>query len=254
MIKYVMPFILALSGVVAAERYEYVSYVAQEIPDSDSTGVRDTIFIDQHIQIEDINIFVGIGQPNTPWGEHVMIDIISPQSTPVRLNDYGGLRINWYNCWYDTDREEDGPGELEDYAGSDAYGHWEMFCFDAFENYTLFWYSWRIEVIGSPIVGLTEGKGPLPTEFEFSGVHPNPFNSTVSLEYGLPEPSEVIFTVYDVQGRKVRTLEGGSMSAGYHNVIWDGVNSEGAQVASGVYFVRMAAAGREFTRSAVMLK
>jgi subtilisin-like proprotein convertase family protein len=252
--KYILPFILALVGIASADRYEYVSEVDREIPDNDSTGIRDTIFIDQHILIEDINIYVGIGRPNTPWAEHVLIDIFSPSRARVRLNDWGGVHISWYNCWYDTEREEDGPGELEDYAGSDAYGYWEMFCFDPFEDYTLFWYSWRIEVIGTPIVGLAEEKGPLPTEFEFSGVYPNPFNSTVSLEYGLPKPSEVIFTVYDVQGRKVKVIKCGSMSAGYHNVIWDGANSGGAPVASGVYFIRIAADRRKFTRNAVMLK
>src|SRR4030066_1990533 len=211
--RYMLLFILALVGVASAERYEYISEVNLEIPDSDSTGIRDTIFINQHILIEDINIYVGIGSPNTGWAEEVLIDIFSPSRDRVRLNDWGGVPINWYNCWYDTEREEDGPGELEDYAGSDAYGFWEMFCFDPFEDYTLFWYSWRIEVIGTPITVLAGEKGPLPTAFEFSGVYPNPFNSTVSLEYGLPEPSEVTFTIYDVQGRKVRTLRGGSMAA-----------------------------------------
>ena len=74
------------------------------------------------------------------------------------------------------------------------------------------------------------------------------------MRFGLPEPSEVVFTVYDVQGRKVRALNCGFMEAGYHSIIWDGANSGGASVASGVYFVRMTASDREFTRNAVMLK
>jgi glucuronoarabinoxylan endo-1,4-beta-xylanase len=250
--KYMLLFILVLAGVSSAERYEYISEVDLEIPDSDSTGIRDTIFIDQHIRIEDINIYVGIG-PNTLYAEEVWVTINSPHAVTVWLNNYVAS-IFRYNFWYDTDHPEDGPGELEDYVGQDAYGNWEMFCVDLFDQYSLHWYSWRIEVIGTPITGLAEEEKPIPTEFEFSSVYPNPFNSTVSLEYGLPEAAAVTFTVYDIQGRKIRKIDCGLLTAGYHNVIWDGADMTGEPVASGSYLVRMSAAGREFTRTAVMLK
>lgn len=252
--KYVVILILTLAAVPHAERYEFVSEVNLEIPDNDSTGVRDTIFIDQHIQIEDINIFVGIGRDETPWAEDVLIDLFSPLRSSVRLNGWGGNRINWYNFWYDTDRQEDGPGELEDYAGSDACGEWEMFCFDPFIDRPLYWYSWRIEVIGSPITGIAEIKSPVPSEFQFKGVYPNPFNSSVSLEYGLAEQAQVTFAIYDIQGRKIRSIGCGSMPAGYHSIVWNGANDRDKPVTSGVYFVKMTAGERIFTQRAVLLK
>jgi hypothetical protein len=250
--KWVLIFFLVLPVSALADRFEYIAQVNQEIPDDDSTGVRDTIFIPDHVPIDEINIYVGIAGNGS--AEEDLVSIKSPSGHTVWLNNWGGPRISWYNFWYDTDHPVDGPGQLEDYNGSDAYGPWEMFCFDPFPQYSLFWYTWRIEVYGTPLTGVAEKKGLLPTDFEFSSVYPNPFNSEVSLEYGLPKTAVVVFGIYDIEGRLARTLPLGELAAGYHNVIWDGANNDGQRVSSGVYFIRMAAEGRQFTRSAVMLK
>jgi hypothetical protein len=129
-----------------------------------------------------------------------------------------------------------------------------MFCFDPFEEYTLHWYSWRIEVIGTPLLGLAGERSALPTDFEFSGIYPNPFNSTVTLAYALPAESPVRFAIFDIQGRKVTTIDCGTRPAGYHSAAWDGRDGAGEPVASGVYLVRLLAGEREFTKRAVMLK
>jgi hypothetical protein len=67
--KYIALIILAWAAVASADRYEFVSNVNRWIPDVDSIGIRDTIFIDQHIMIEDINFYVGVGQPGQTWAE-----------------------------------------------------------------------------------------------------------------------------------------------------------------------------------------
>ncbi len=244
----------ALGSPAWADRFEYASMVNLRIPDGDSTGIRDTIFIDQHILIDDINFYVGIGDPDNFYAEQVLIDVFSPARQRIRLNDWGPPTIWTYFIWYDTEHEEDGPGQLEDYAGQDAFGAWEMFCFDFFNGPALFWYEWRIEVIGTPIMGLAEEKSPLPTDFAFSDVHPNPFNSTVAFAYALPTASPVRFAIFDIQGRKVRAIDCGVVSAGYHSAVWDGRDATGAPVASGAYFVRMSAGEWEFAKRAVMVK
>jgi len=83
--KYLPIFVLSLCAVASAERFEFSSDINREIPDNDSTGIRDTVFIDQHIEIDDINIFVGIGTEHGP-AEDAMIDIFSPSRHVVRLN------------------------------------------------------------------------------------------------------------------------------------------------------------------------
>ena len=60
--------------------------------------------------------------------------------------------------------------------------------------------------------------------------------------------------VYDLTGRRVRTLVQGARNAGPHVVVWDGRDHQGERVASGVYVYRLQSAGRERTRQLVVLK
>ncbi len=253
--KKISPFILIFlaASVAIADRYEYDATVNIFIPEGDSTGVRDTIFIPDHVEISDINFYVGVGTRSEPWGETVLIDVFSPQRTRVRLNDWGPPTFYFYDVWYDTDREEDGPGQLEDYAGGDAFGPWEMFCFNPFDHTSLTWYSWRIEVIGTPL-GVTERKEGLPKDYAICAIYPNPFNSEMAVEFAVPELSPIRLEVYDICGRKVKTLLDEEVIAGYHRVIWDGTNSGGEKMASGVYLVRLVSGGKDVTARMTMLK
>jgi len=74
--------------------------------------------------------------------------------------------------------------------------------------------------------------------------YPNPFNPVTTVSYSLVAAANVDLAVYDLAGRRVRTLESGSRSAGRHETVWNGTTSEGRPVASGTYFLRMDAGGR----------
>jgi hypothetical protein len=69
--------------------------------------------------------------------------------------------------------------------------------------------------------------------------YPNPFADATTISFTLPKAGEVNLAVYDLAGRKVRSLEAGHMTAGVHQVGWDGRNDSGGKVASGVYFIRL---------------
>jgi flagellar hook assembly protein FlgD len=92
----------------------------------------------------------------------------------------------------------------------------------------------------------------LPAEFSV-GNYPNPFNPSTTISYLLAENSSVRLEIYDVAGRKVRSLVDESRSAGYHNVVWNGRDQNGSQVSSGVYLYRFTATpisgGKAFTQS-----
>jgi hypothetical protein len=239
-----------------ADRYEFRSDVNRWIygEDVDSMGIRDTIFIDQHIQIEDLNIFPGVGD----WGSEVrsvLIAVTSPQHQIVWLHTNSPHDLFEYFFWYDTDHEEDGPGQLEDYDGGDAFGAWELFCFAPFaERDSNYWYYWMVEVIGTPLEGVAENKGLLPTRFEFSNIYPNPFNGQASFQYGLPEGADVTFDIYNIEGRLVRKITCGKLPPGYHGLIWDGTANDDKKAASGLYMVRMTAGDHQFIRKAIILK
>ena len=87
----------------------------------------------------------------------------------------------------------------------------------------------------------------MPKKFALLQNYPNPFNPDTRMSYGLPKAAHVTIQIYDISGRLVRTLVDRSMSAGYHQETWDGRNSHGQLVSSGLYFCKMKAADYQKT-------
>ncbi|MCK4680446.1 T9SS type A sorting domain-containing protein [bacterium] len=86
---------------------------------------------------------------------------------------------------------------------------------------------------------------------------PNPFNPMTTIEYTVAAPGHVAIQVFDVAGRKVRTLVDAHVAAGRRTATWDGTTDSGERAASGVYFVKMEAHGGDVfraTRKLVLLK
>ncbi|MFK7847308.1 MAG: putative Ig domain-containing protein [Rhodothermales bacterium] len=84
----------------------------------------------------------------------------------------------------------------------------------------------------------------LPESFALGSIYPNPFGTTTTIEYQLPEASSVRMEVYSITGQRVRVLaESGKMQAGYWQTVWDGSNDSGKPLAAGVYIIRFQADG-----------
>ncbi|MGQ0720328.1 MAG: right-handed parallel beta-helix repeat-containing protein, partial [Candidatus Eiseniibacteriota bacterium] len=86
------------------------------------------------------------------------------------------------------------------------------------------------------------------------GFAPNPFASAGAAAFTLPAGSPVALTVYDVLGRRVRTLVKAALPAGTHRVAWSGRDEAGRPVAPGVYFLRLEALGETRTGKVVRLR
>lgn len=92
-----------------------------------------------------------------------------------------------------------------------------------------------------PTTGTGEAEAPVTTS-RLEGNWPNPFNPATSVRFDLAADSEVTLRIFDLQGRLVRDLvQGERFAAGQHSVAWDGRNTSGREVASGVYFLDMVA-------------
>jgi hypothetical protein len=79
-------------------------------------------------------------------------------------------------------------------------------------------------------------------------VGPNPSAGAASITFRLPQSCDVDLRVYDVRGRLVKILEGGSMrSAGDHQIQWNGLDGDGNPMSAGLYFYRLRAGGRVLT-------
>jgi hypothetical protein len=98
------------------------------------------------------------------------------------------------------------------------------------------------------------GNREKPTGFLLSQNYPNPFNPTTKIEFTLAKPGFVSLNIYDLLGRKVRTLVSEHLSSGYKSVLWDGRNDSGKDVASGIYFYRLKTEAFDKTMKMVMMK
>lgn len=92
-----------------------------------------------------------------------------------------------------------------------------------------------------------------PAELSFA-LGRNPARGTAGMRFGLPRRAEVRLELFDLQGRRVRTLAQGEHAPGWHEVSWSGEAERGTHVGPGVFFVRFRAEGREFTRRLIWLK
>jgi len=84
---------------------------------------------------------------------------------------------------------------------------------------------------------------PVPAATRIVMASPNPFNPMTTIAFELDQDGPCNVAVYDLQGGLVRTLVAGERSAGPGEAIWDGLNDHGSRVASGIYLVRLRAAG-----------
>jgi hypothetical protein len=107
-----------------------------------------------------------------------------------------------------------------------------------------------------PPTGINDGREqPLPTETAFRAVYPNPFNPTVTVEFDLGKRLNIDVSIFDVEGRLVRTLVNEERDQGTHRIQWDGADARGNLVATGVYFARLVAgSNRVFTKKLILLK
>ena len=74
-----------------------------------------------------------------------------------------------------------------------------------------------------------------PTSFSLFQNYPNPFNPETEIRFYLDEDQRINLTVYNQLGQVIRTLVQDEMSPGFHTVVWDGRNSDGKEVPTGVY-------------------
>ncbi|MDH3457653.1 MAG: right-handed parallel beta-helix repeat-containing protein [Gemmatimonadota bacterium] len=97
----------------------------------------------------------------------------------------------------------------------------------------------------------------LPTKWALAQNVPNPFNPVTSIRYDVPVDASgvaVRLVIYDVAGRRVRTLVDSRVGPGQYQAQWDGTDDAGTRVSSGVYFYRIEAGSFGATRKMLLLK
>jgi len=94
----------------------------------------------------------------------------------------------------------------------------------------------------------------IPEVFALHQNYPNPFNPTTQIKYDLPEDAMVSITIYDVMGRRVKSLVSTTQSAGYRSIQWDATNNLGEPVSAGMYIYMIQAGEFRQNKKMVLLK
>jgi len=111
--------------------------------------------------------------------------------------------------------------------------------------------------ISNPIVlqdPLSEADVVKPDVTVLKSNYPNPFNPSTTIAFDLARDGAVSIDVYNIKGQKVKEVVSGSFSAGSHRVFWNGEDSTGRAVGSGIYFYRMQTEGYTAVKKMLLMK
>ncbi len=198
---------------------------------------------------------------NGPWLNVDLTGVVSNR-------DGLGARVTAYSSGKAYAREINGKGAG---PGSEPYiAHFGLPAGDVIDSVTVWWPLGARQTVVSPSMNQTititeatsdyvgvEGAGESAPGARLA-LHdnvPNPFNPTTTIRFELPAAGRAELAVYDVAGRRVRTLSAGDhLSAGIHEVVWDGTDGRGAAAASGIYFYRLRASGASITKKMMLIR
>jgi hypothetical protein len=112
-------------------------------------------------------------------------------------------------------------------------------------------YEGECTVEGGTAVAEVDG---LPAQLVLRQNRPNPFNPVTEIEFGLPSAQRVRLDVFNVRGQRIANLAEGPFSSGYHQVVWNGRDTRGVEVSTGVYFYRLVTDEKVMTRKMMLVK
>ncbi|MFH1313086.1 MAG: C25 family cysteine peptidase [Candidatus Eisenbacteria bacterium] len=232
--------------------FEYMDSPELAIPDNNTTGIRAYIDVTAGAEIASVDCYVDITHS---YKGDLIVELKSPEGTTVRLHNRTGSSADNIITWYDIETSPDGPGSMSDFVGEWSEGQWEIWVSDQAGGDTGTLHTWGLRIGFPPS---TAGQGvivsDIPAKHFLAGNRPNPFGQLTRLQFGLPRDGRVELAVYDVAGRRITVLASGQYPAGVHTAHWDGKDSAGRPVASGIYFCHFRAEDFTATRSLVLMK
>ncbi len=110
----------------------------------------------------------------------------------------------------------------------------------------------RVSVV--PTQTATATLAELPNRVELYGNYPNPFTQSTTIAFSLVEATPVRLSIYNLLGVHIADLTDGWMSAGTHEILWDGRNAHGLPVSTGLYVYRLSASNTNVTKHMLRLR
>ena len=170
--------------------------------------------------------------PNNYVEKAIFMDDTTDNFTPG--NDQGRVRVAKL---FTGDVDNDGSGDIVFTSASFAADKPHLY---------------MIEHSGT--LGALEENPSMPNKISISQNYPNPFNPETRFQYNIPVDGIVSIKVYDILGKKIKTLVNQWKSAGVHNEIWSGQNDNNQMVSSGVYFYQVKVGDEQITKKMILSK
>ncbi len=201
----------------------------------------------------------------------------------IRVNHDGGSAICQFNCSIRADADSSIAGQIVAGTNMETYStanelegvHWNTtykdsgtFTWTAPTAYTgpvtLFWAGLQ----GTRSVGadqqilLHAGEEfnsvdympELPNVFSLEQNYPNPFNQSTSIHAFVSRPGEIVFEVSNILGQRVKLISIANAQPGHYTFHWNGLNSDGSELPSGMYFYQLRSAEGNLTRKMTILR
>ena len=162
------------------------------------------------------------------------------------MNDLGdgpsGIVGNWHNVDGTGLGVTDGPRG----AAFDADGN--LYLADFYSNAIYHYAHDGLSISENP------SKAIMPSQYVLKQNYPNPFNPNTKIEFNIPMMEQVNISIYNLEGRLVKTLVDQVMNSGNHIVNWDGRNDIGSKVSTGMYIYQLKTNSVNMTRRMTFIK
>ncbi len=195
--------------------------------------------------LSQVQILRGIENEFISEGQILPISVASPQKM-VALDVPGISPVFEYI-------NSDSLGAVK-YRGAYQYVLFSFALEDSLENFSTSQYLNRALQWFDIATSLKEKQAKLVTKFKLYNNFPNPFNPTTQILFDIEQPATVNLLIYNALGQKIKTLYSGQANTGRHRISWDGTNSRGTQVASGVYYYRLQSGNFVSTKKMILLR
>jgi hypothetical protein len=94
----------------------------------------------------------------------------------------------------------------------------------------------------------------IPTENILYQNYPNPFNSESLISFSITKDSYVSLNIYDILGKRIKSLVSKELKRGFHSIVWDSLNDRSEQVTSGIYFYELSTNGFVLRKKLILLR
>ena len=170
--------------------------------------------------------------PNNYVEKAIFMDDTTDNFTPG--NDQGRVRVAKL---FTGDIDNDGSGDIVFTSASFAADKPHLYMIE---------HSGTLEAL--------EENSSIPNKISISQNYPNPFNPETRFQYNIPADGVVSINVYDILGKKIKTLVNQLKSAGVHTETWSGQNDNNQMVSSGVYFYQVKVGDEQITKKMIFSK